>query len=99
MRNESFSCDHCGQEVSLHPTGSARNHCPYCLYSKHVDEDIPGDRLATCHGLMKPIGVDYRKNKGDMIVHECSRCKKKILNQVAPDDEFLKLVRELNKNL
>lgn len=55
MRNESFICEHCGFEVSPHPSGSARNHCPKCLYSKHVDEDSPGDRLATCYGLMEPI--------------------------------------------
>lgn len=55
MRNESFTCEFCQKEVGLHSKGSARNHCPYCLYSKHVDEEKPGDRLATCHGLMKPI--------------------------------------------
>ena len=97
MRNESFVCEKCGREVSPHPTGSARNHCPACLYSKHVDETLPGDRLATCHGLMSPIGVDYRKNKWDMIIHECETCGKKILNQVAPDDAFLQFVREMNK--
>ena len=63
MRNETFTCEHCGREISLHPTGSARNHCPYCLYSKHVDEEFPGDRAATCHGLMEPIGIDWKKKK------------------------------------
>lgn len=99
MINESFSCLHCGEKVQKHPTGSARNHCPYCLYSLHVDDVKPGDRLATCHGLMRPIGVDYRKGKGDMIIHECTKCSKKIPNQVAPDDHFLEFVRERNKKL
>ena len=97
MRNESFTCEKCREEVSPHPTGSARNHCPKCLYSKHVDHTLPGDRLSDCHGLMRPIGVNYKKNKGDMIVHECEKCHKKILNQVAPDDAFLQFVREMNK--
>lgn len=99
MRNESFTCEHCKKEVPLHPTGSARNHCPHCLYSKHVDEEKPGDRLSTCHGLMKPIGIDYRKNKGDMIRQKCQKCGKEMLNMVAPDDAFLAFVRENNKNL
>jgi RNHCP domain len=63
MRNESFSCQNCQKEVTLHPTGSARNHCPHCLYSLHVDDTLPGDRLATCHGLMTPVGIDHKKNK------------------------------------
>ena len=96
MRNESFMCEHCGSEVTLHPTGSARNHCPKCLYSKHVDADSPGDRLATCHGLMEPIDTDYKKNKGDMIRHRCTKCGKEMLNIVAPDDDFIGLVRRLN---
>lgn len=89
MRNESFTCEHCSQAVSLHPTGSARNHCPRCLYSKHVDTEAPGDRLATCHGLMEPIGIDWKKGKGDMIRHRCQKCGKEMLNIVAPDDDFL----------
>ena len=63
MRNESFSCQHCGADVTAHQTGSARNHCNICLYSLHVDDMSPGDRLATCHGLMAPVGIDHKKNK------------------------------------
>ncbi len=98
MRNESFVCLHCSQEITQHPTGSARNHCPACLYSLHVDRDFPGDRASDCEGLMEPIGIDYRKNKGDMIRHRCIKCRKEILNQVAPDDNFIALVRKLNNH-
>ncbi|WP_420871372.1 RNHCP domain-containing protein [Lysinibacillus xylanilyticus] len=42
--------------------GSFRNHCPKCLFSKHVDT-VPGDRASTCKGLMRPIGVDYTEKK------------------------------------
>lgn len=97
MRNESFACESCGRDVSLHPDGSARNHCPYCLSSKHLDRDFPGDRLSECGGLMPPIGIDHRKNKGYMILHRCERCGKEIVNKVAPDDDFLAFVKKLNK--
>lgn len=99
MRNEDFVCEHCGRNVPKHPEGSARNHCPFCLYSLHLDADSPGDRLSECHGLMKPVGIEYRKNKGDMIVHQCEKCGKKIPNKVAPDDDFIGFVRHLNKHL
>jgi len=96
MRNETFKCEHCGANVDLHPTGSARNHCPVCLYSLHVDNVIPGDRLSDCHGLMVPVGIDYRKNKWDMIRHRCTKCHKEMLNIVAPDDDFIGFVRKSN---
>jgi DNA-directed RNA polymerase subunit RPC12/RpoP len=41
MINESFTCEHCGKDIEKHPEGSARNHCPYCLSSKHMDETFP----------------------------------------------------------
>ena len=53
--------------------GGYRNHCPACLYSKHVD-DRPGDRAAGCGGLMRPAGMTHRSGKGLMIVHRCVVC-------------------------
>jgi len=97
MINESFDCENCQAQIKKHPEGSARNHCPECLYSKHLDEKFPGDRLSLCHGLMKPIWQDMKKNKGTMIVHKCESCDKEILNKLAPDDKFLEFSRELNK--
>jgi ssDNA-binding Zn-finger/Zn-ribbon topoisomerase 1 len=47
---------------------------------------------------MEPIGIDYRKNKGDMIRHRCKKCGKEMLNIVAPDDDFISFIRKLNKN-
>jgi DNA-directed RNA polymerase subunit RPC12/RpoP len=41
MINESFTCENCGKEIEKHPEGSARNHCPYCLSSKHLDDTFP----------------------------------------------------------
>ncbi len=45
---------------------------------------------------MRPVDMDYHKNKGDMIIHECVKCKKRIPNKIAPDDAFLDFVRKLN---
>ena len=60
MIDENFICENCGKNVSKLGY-TARDHCPYCLYSKHLDIN-PGDRENTCHGLMKPIGIEKFKN-------------------------------------
>ena len=53
-RIENFVCENCGYEVA--GTGYT-NHCPKCLWSKHVDIH-PGDRSAACGGMMEPIRVE-----------------------------------------
>lgn len=78
---EDFVCEHCGKEVK----GSGyTNHCPYCLWSKHVDID-PGDRLEDCHGLMKPIG--YQKMGGkEKIILQCQKCGFEKPNKIEKED-------------
>ena len=98
MINTPFDCEQCQKKIVIHPEWSARNHCPFCLYSKHLDKDSPGDRLSTCLSLMKPIGIDYKKNKGNMVRHKRIKCNKVILNKIAPDDDFLTFVQDLNNN-
>ncbi|MEK7123239.1 MAG: RNHCP domain-containing protein [Patescibacteria group bacterium] len=88
-KQEFFVCEHCGSSVPMLTNGSYRNHCPKCLYSKHVDEAGPGDRLATCLGLMKPVRIDQHAKKGWMIVHQCTMCQKEMRNRAAPDDEIV----------
>ena len=85
-RQERFTCEHCKADVEPLENGSYRNHCPHCLYSKHVDDEGPGDRASGCEGLMKPTGVDHRSGKGWMVVHRCENCDKEIVNKTAPDD-------------
>ncbi len=85
-RNEGFVCLQCGKENNLHQT-SCRNHCVSCLFSRHVDKDIPGDRKSKCQGLMKPVTLEYSGKKGQIIVHECVSCGKSMRNKVAKDDE------------
>ena len=88
--NTAFRCEHCGREVAPLTNGSYRNHCPFCLYSKHVDV-LPGDRMSECGELMKPVGLRYKGGKGFQIVHICLRCGHESVNKVAentvqPDD-------------
>jgi len=88
--NTSFICAHCGKTVIALTNGGYRNHCPFCLYSLHVDKNI-GDRNSSCYGLMKPVGIEYNSKKGYQIVHVCGKCNVKRLNKVAentkmPDD-------------
>lgn len=85
-RQERFTCGHCGAEVEPLKNGSYRNHCPHCLYSKHVDDEGPGDRASVCGGMMEPVGVDHRSRKGWMIRHRCGKCGKEMMNKTAPDD-------------
>ncbi|EKE29087.1 MAG: hypothetical protein ACD_2C00233G0005 [uncultured bacterium (gcode 4)] len=96
MRNEDFRCENCKKEISKHPEWSARNHCPHCLYSKHVDDKFPWDRSSLCHWLMKPAWIDHRKNKWYMIIHKCTLCSKEIPNKIAPDDDFLTYIKANN---
>ena len=95
MRNEAFICSNCHREVSLHPTGSARNHCPYCLCSLHVDAEFPGDRASACGELMLAIDLTQKKHKGMVILHHCSKCGKEITNIPAPDDEIAEFMMRL----
>ena len=93
--DEEFVCENCGKKVK--PLGySCRNHCPYCLYSKHVDIN-PGDREENCHGLLKPIDIEISSKKGYMIVFECIKCGAIRKNKMAEDDN-MDLIYEIVKN-
>ena len=88
---ESFMCESCGKAVTpLELGGQHRNHCPYCLHSVHLDI-TPGDRRASCRGVMEPISIYVQKNKEWSIVHRCSRCKTVRITRVASDDNELLL--------
>lgn len=97
MKNEDFVCENCKKDIIKHPEWSARNHCPFCLHSKHLDDIFPWDRNSNCSWIMVPVDIDYRKNKWYMVKHKCKKCSKEILNKVAPDDDFLSFVKKRNK--
>jgi len=85
MIDEEFICENCNKEVNkLNYT--ARDHCPHCLYSKHVDIN-PGDRLNNCHGLLVPIGIEKYKNTYK-IIYKCNKCQMLHKNIMASDDNF-----------
>lgn len=88
-RNEGFVCQNCKKKVvPIIYGGSCRNHCPYCLFSKHVDADVPGDRKNICQGLMKPTGVFTRRTGEYVLVHKCEKCGFERYNRIAGDDDF-----------
>lgn len=88
-RNDPFVCEECGESVpEIKYGGSYRNHCPRCLYSKHVDGEVPGDRTGDCAGLMKPIGVFTRRSGEYVLVHKCEKCAYERYNRIAGDDNF-----------
>ncbi len=90
--DENFICDYCNKEVpKLNYT--SRDHCPYCLYSKHVDIN-PGDRKNTCKGLLKPIGIEKFKDTYK-IVYKCEKCGMVHKNIIANDDN-MDLIIELS---
>lgn len=87
--DEGFICIHCGKEVL--PLGySSRDHCPYCLYSIHIDIN-PGDRQNTCLGMLKPIGIEKYKDTYK-ILYKCEKCNKNHKNIIAKDDDMNEII-------
>jgi DNA-directed RNA polymerase subunit RPC12/RpoP len=85
MKDENFICENCGYTVEkLNYT--ARDHCPKCLYSKHVDI-LPGDRKNLCQGLLEPIGIEKFKDTYK-IIYKCYKCSKLHKNIIANDDNM-----------
>ena len=95
MIDEEFICENCGKKNDV-LSYSARDHCKYCLYSKHVDIN-PGDRSNNCMGLLKPIGIEKFK-KTYKIIYKCEKCNKLHKNIMANDDN-MDLIIELSKNI
>lgn len=95
MIDEDFVCDVCGREVK-HLGYTARDHCPFCLCSKHVDNN-PGDRACFCHGVLEPKSLDKFKDTFK-IVYRCNKCGQIKRNIIAVDDDFDKII-EVMKNV
>ncbi len=96
---DSFQCKHCRALVTTSSITSGvqnRNHCPYCLWSRHMDLHEPGDRLCACKAPMQPLGLTVKKSKkkytsrnsGElMIIHRCVECSHTSINRIAADDD------------
>jgi hypothetical protein len=85
--NEGFSCGKCGK-MNPKAAGTCRNHCRFCLFSRHVDAKVPGDRASKCQNLMEPVAIKADGKKGFQILHRCLECDKEIWNKKADDDEL-----------
>ena len=95
--DDSFICEHCGAKVK--PLGySSRNHCPVCLWSKHLDIN-PGDRANDCKGLMEPVRVELDSKKGYVIIHRCTKCgeihRNRAANEASVQPDDIKLLIKL----
>ncbi|MBQ6841076.1 MAG: RNHCP domain-containing protein [Bacilli bacterium] len=95
MIDEEFMCVVCGKKVEPLKY-SARDHCPYCLCSIHVDIN-PGDRQNECKGILRPIEIDKFKDTYK-IVYRCEKCNQTHRNVMANDDDFDKII-EVMKNV
>lgn len=94
---ENFKCINCGELVSTLAVGTQhRNHCPVCLWSKHLDV-IPGDRRSLCNGPMKPIGLCFKSEGGRhgevCLAHLCASCQEVSKNRIAGDDDVDQILK------
>ncbi|RIL05239.1 MAG: RNHCP domain-containing protein, partial [Proteobacteria bacterium] len=84
---EDFTCLNCGKFVE----GSGfTNHCPACLWSRHVDFN-PGDRLESCRGMMRPFEVEHLSGEY-RLTHVCLACGAKRRIKSGKDDDFKALI-------
>lgn len=91
MIDEPFTCYNCNREV--HPLGyTARDHCPYCLYSLHLDIN-PGDRASDCKGHLVPIGIEKSKKGDYKILYRCDKCNFVTKNVMANDDDMEQIIK------
>lgn len=72
-----------------------RNHCPACLWSRHLDWFEAGDRLSGCRAAMEPVGLTTKRSKNKyarerdgelMLIHRCTGCAKIVINRIGGDD-------------
>jgi hypothetical protein len=85
---EDFTCEHCGEKV----VGDGyTNHCPKCLWSKHVDIN-PGDRASACQGMMKPISVELQRGEY-LITYRCLKCAFLRRKKMEKNDNFDEVIR------
>lgn len=87
-RNDcSFTCISCKFHVPAKSFGTNhRNHCPRCLWSRHLDEQT-GDRSCACQSPMEPIGIEVRRDGEWAIIHRCTGCHILRTNRIGGDDD------------
>ncbi len=105
-----FVCMVCHNFVSAESGVSGvnnRNHCPYCLSSRHLDLFAAGDRLSACKSSMRPVAVTVKKTskkysrtwQGElMLIHLCDECGKTSINRIAADDDIATVLAVLGRS-
>ncbi|MGA1191204.1 MAG: RNHCP domain-containing protein [Bdellovibrionota bacterium] len=91
-RKENFICEHCDTFVK---GNGYTNHCPECLWSKHVDIQ-PGDRAAECLGTMEPVTIAPKTGsglEGARILHRCKVCGYEKWNESSSNDSSEALLK------
>ncbi|HET6159308.1 MAG TPA: RNHCP domain-containing protein [Dongiaceae bacterium] len=91
-RVEDFTCEHCGTRVE---GDGYTNHCPRCLWSRHVDVN-PGDRASPCGGMMRPTHVTM-KHQAYVVHHECVACGFTRSNRINEGDDFDAVIKLASK--
>jgi len=107
-----YKCCHCNKLIlfSKNIGTRHRNHCPFCLWSQHLDDKKAGDRKSKCKACMQPIGLTFKQEGSDkykklkqgelMLIHKCVSCEKISINRIASDDDtntILKIFEESKK--
>ena len=103
VETDGFRCVHCGAFVTRESFLSGvvnRNHCPHCLWSKHVDWQRAGDRMSACKGRMYPVGLTLKRERNKytadsgelMLIHFCKECGQVSANRIAADDSTEELL-------
>lgn len=80
---EDFKCGYCGEYII---GNGYTNHCPKCLWSKHVDIE-PGDRESECGGMMRPVLLEEKRG-GYVVLHRCVACSHEKRNKLLSKDHF-----------
>ena len=104
LPEQGFRCLHCGSYILCAPTIAGvqnRNHCPCCLWSRHLDWRSAGDHLSGCRAAMQPVGLTTKHSRNKyarerdgelMVIHECTICEKIVINRIAADDSATSLL-------
>ena len=105
-----FVCMVCHNFVSADVALSGvhnRNHCPYCLSSRHLDLFEAGDRLSACKSRMRPVALVLKKtakkypgrHQGEiMLVHLCQECGHISINRIAADDNDVAVLETFQRS-
>lgn len=89
---EDFECLNCNRLIS---GNGYTNHCPICLWSRHVDLN-PGDRKSDCLGMMLPKELNQRGGEYS-IIHKCQSCGLLKKNKISENDDFDNLIKISSK--